>query len=77
MSTAIGVYVKTIEGRIHKLEVNTTDKISDLKMKIYDKEGIHPDTQTLMFKGKKCEDDKTLKDYGVEEGEGFHVVKNH
>mgnify|MGYP000950000408 FL=1 len=75
MSTEIEVYVKTIEGRTYKIDIEPEEKITELKKRIYDKEGIHPDSQSLIYKGTVCDDEKTLKDYNVESGGGFHMTK--
>ena len=73
--TEIEVYVKTVEGRTLKIEITLEEKVSDLKQRIYDKEGLHPDTQNLMYKGTICDDEKTLKDLNIESGDGFHVLR--
>ena len=75
MSTEIDVYVKTVVGRTYKIEISAEDPISELKKRIFDKEGIHPDEQSLIYKGVVCVNEKTLKDYNVESGDGFHVTK--
>ena len=65
----VPLYVKTITGKTINLEVDLTDVIDDVKYMIYDKEGILPGRQQLIYAGKKLlEDSRTLSDYGVQPG---------
>jgi ubiquitin C len=64
-SRSIKVFVKTLAGKIITLEVDMSDSIGDVKVKIQAKEGIAPYRQRLIFAGKELEDARTLSDYGV------------
>jgi len=70
----IEIYVKTLTGKTITIEVNTADTIFDLKCFIQDKEGIPPDQQRLVYGGNQLEEDATLKDYGIDNGETLHLV---
>ena len=48
------------------LEVEPTDRIEDIKLKIYDKKGILPTDQKLIFANKQLEDGNTLQDYSIQ-----------
>ena len=48
------------------LEVEPTDRIEDIKVKIYDKKGILPADQKLIFADKQLEDGNTLQDYSIQ-----------
>merc|ERR1712100_725763 len=60
------IFVKTLTGKIITLFVEPSDTIEKIKIKIQGKEGLIPIQQTLIFNGKKLEDNKTLIDYNIQ-----------
>ena len=62
------IYVETPTGRKIALEVNASDTIEKVKAIIQDKEGIPPDVQQLQFINTILEDERTLRDYNVQNG---------
>jgi UV excision repair protein RAD23 len=65
--------IKTIKGEVFHVEVEPTDKISDVKEKLNAEKGFEVGLQKLILRGKNTEDNSTLADLGVKEGD-FMVV---
>ena len=56
------------------LEVEPTDRIEDIKVMIYDKKGILPADQKLIFADKELEDGNTLQDYSIQQDSTLRLV---
>ena len=76
------VFVKMVTGKTLTLDVQPTDEIIDIKLKIQHQEGIPPNHQRLIFAGKtlvavpkKCtEHGLTLSDYNICKEAELHLV---
>ena len=71
----IFIEIKVATGdEIITLEVEPTDRIEDIKVKIYDKKGILPADQKLIFADKQLEDGNTLQDYSIQKDSTLRLV---
>ena len=65
-ASAMQIFVKTQTGKTITIEVEPTDSIEALKQKIFEKEGILPENQLLIFNGEQLDEGKTLSDYNIQ-----------
>lgn len=56
-----------LDGKIIPLEVEKSDTIFDIMVKIQDKEGIHVDHQLLIFADEQLENHHTLAKYNIQQ----------
>jgi ubiquitin C len=71
-TSSFTVWVMRNRGQSIALEVQATDTVEDVKVKIFEKEGIPQEVQHLyvetaqLMPGQEMEDDRTLRDYDID-----------
>ncbi|KAF2268861.1 neural precursor cell expressed [Lojkania enalia] len=68
------IKVRTLTGKEIELDIEPDYKVSRIKERVEEKEGIPPAQQRLIFGGKQMADDKTADDYRLEGGATLHLV---
>ncbi|KAJ2960895.1 hypothetical protein NQ176_g11028 [Zarea fungicola] len=66
--------VRTLTGKEIELDIESGYKVSQIKEKVEEKEGIPPVQQRLIYGGKQMTDDKTAADYDLKGGDTLHLV---
>lgn len=59
------VFVTTLTGKGFCVECYPRSTIREVKLRIQNKEGIHPDEQRLIFAGVALKDESTLQDHNI------------
>jgi ubiquitin len=54
------ISIMTLTGKVVTIECEQSNTIYELKSKCQDKEGVPPDQQRIIYRGKQLEDSKNL-----------------
>ena len=73
-SGSMPIHVLMPSGKMTTLDVLRSDDVKNIKREIYDKDGIPPGLQYLLFDGKELEDGRTLNDFNIQKGSMLHLV---
>ncbi|KAF2029901.1 ubiquitin [Setomelanomma holmii] len=68
------IKVRTLTGKEIELDIEADYKVSRIKERVEEKEGIPPAQQRLIYGGKQMADEKTAADYALEGGATLHLV---
>jgi ubiquitin len=71
------IFVKTLTNKTITLEVESHQTVGEVKMKIDDKEGIHPYEQRIIFGGNSLLDEQTLDEIGVQKESVLHLCMRY
>ena len=68
------IFVLSLAGQAITLDIEFSDSIAAVKAKIWEKVGISPDQQRLIFRGSELDDNSTLSGLDIQGASVLHLV---
>ena len=68
------IFVKSLVGKKFLILYEDSDTIEDIKLKIQENNIMPIDEQRLVFSGKQLEDNRTISDYKIQNGNELYLV---
>lgn len=73
-ASSMKIFIQPLSGNAITLEVEPSDTIYDVKMKIQERDRVTPEQQYLNFDGKQLENNRTLSYYHIQEESKLYLV---
>ena len=74
LQSPMHIVIRTAVDKTVTLEVDATDRIRDVKLKLAEAEGIPPEEQQLIFEAQQLEDGNTVVEYNIQEKSELYLV---
>lgn len=71
---SISIILAYMDGKKITLSVEPDASVSDVKELASEQDKVPAEKHRLIYRGSKLEDDKTLADYGIQDGAELHVL---
>jgi hypothetical protein len=68
------IFVRALTCKTTTVEVEPTDIIEYVKLKVFEREGIPPQQIRLIFGGKQLQDDQTIAECNIQSESVVHMV---
>ena len=68
------IFVKDLTGKTLPFDVEHTETIASLKVKLEERTGIKPDEQRLIYGGKQLDEERTFTDYNIQKMSNIFLV---